>query len=216
MREPTQSPSDFDLHRALTRRVVAAVFVAGVALFAAGVAGAGVGLGAPGEGLRGVLSYLLSAIGLLLVVVMALVAGAFTRQAAPRPLRWRTTLLVGLLAPLLATGAVAGGAWVLAGGDLRLSPLGWVLLAQVALGLQLFVGAAATDHPRRLLALEAVAWAAFVVAALVVGQDAFAARSLEATLGLVGWSTALFVVFGGALYLFGALLVRRPRYVRIR
>lgn len=216
MREPTQAPSDFDLHRSLTRRVVAAAFVVGVALFAYGVAGTGFALGAPGEGLRGVFEYLLSAVGLLLVVVVALVAGAFSRQPEPRPLRWRTTLLVGLLAPVLATGVVAGGAWVLAGGDLRLAPLGWVLLAQLALGLQLFVGAASTGDARPLLALEALAWAAFVVAVLVVAYDAFAARTLETTLALVGGSTALFVGFGGALYLFGYLLVRRPRYVRIR
>lgn len=210
MQAPTLSPSQFDLHRARTRKLVAAVGAAGVALFGYGVGAAGLEQGPAGPAMA--LPYLLMAIGLLLATLMGLVLGWFRRQEEPRPLPRRATLVIGLLAPLVSTAVLAGVHWLQVGEGAFGSPLlGWLLLGQVALGLQLFVGATEPARRRRraLLAGPVVVFAFSV--AILGGAGVTVGSALVESAGLAG----AFVVVGGGLALLGHLLVRRPRYHRI-
>ena len=216
MQAPTQAPSQFDRHRELTRRVVAAVLAGSAAtfLYAASVAGFSLlaVLGTVGPAAH----YLLAAGALLLVWATALVALWQARQHPPRPLRPVAVLAVGTAAALLATGVLAGAHWLQTGEPPAGTRLGWLLAGLVALGLQLYVGALDPDaHHERVVGVEVLAGPTFVLAALVVGVGTTGSPSFLSLAPLVGVGLGLFLAVGGTLYLLGYLLVRRPPYHRI-
>lgn len=212
---PTQAPSQFDVHRVRTRRVVTVVLVVSVALFwyGASVAGFDPLSGSPNLWLVG--HYLLVIGGLLLVSVTALVTLWFSRQEEPRPFPRRTTVLIGVVAPLVSAGILAAGYWVEVGdGPLAVERTGWLLAGLTALAGQLYAGSLDPGPARgRLAGLELLSVPTFVLSVLAVGLKG------SPTPGFLGLLFALaivfFVLFGGMLYLLGYLLVRRPRYYRI-
>ena len=215
--EPTQSPSAFDRHRARSRQVLVAVFAAGAVLATYGAGTAGLDPAGVAVAPAAVAAYLLLAAGLLLMAVVALVVAWFARQESPRPLPRRAMLVAGTAAPVLATGIVLAGTWLTTGGlPSRPSAAAWLLLVLVALGLQLYVGASAPDARRRVYEVEGACLLAFVVGTLALAGVATSAAGAGAVLAVSAVAVGLFAGLGGAVYLLGYLLVRRPTFHRIR
>ncbi len=217
MRAPTLAPSPFGIHRARTRKLVAAVFAVGLALFGYGTAATVLELLPAGWGAVAAMPYVVMAVGVLLASLMALVAAWFSRQEEPRPLPRRAVLAAGLVAPLVSTGVMVVAYWWQVGEPtLRLQRFEWLLLGQAVLGLQLFVGSLEpVRRRRRLLVAQAVAVFLFTVSILVVDGGAVDLQSLDSALFVGGAAVGLFVLVGGPLYLLGNVLVCRPRYHRI-
>lgn len=217
MLEPTQSPSAFDRHRARSRRLLVGVFAAGAVMATYGAGTAGLDPAAVGPGPSDVAAYLVLADGLLLMTVVTVVVAWFARQASPRPLPRRAMLLAGTAAPVAVTGLLLGGTWLATGSPpSRPSAPAWLLLALVALGLQLYVGASAPDERRRLYEVEAACALAFVLATLALAGVDPSPAGTGAVLAVAAVAVGLFAGLGGVGYLLGHLLVRRPQYHRIR
>lgn len=217
MQVPTLAPSPFGIHRAQTRKIIALVSAVGTALFGYGVAVTVLGQLPAGWGVVAVLQFVVMTIGALLVSMMALVTVWFSRQAEPRPLSRRAVLVTGLVAPLVSTGVMVVAYWWRVGdGAFGVRLVQWLLLGQVVLGLQLFVGSLEpARRRRRILAAETLVVFGLVLSLLLVDRWAMAPQSLEAYLVPSGGAAGLFLLFGGPLYLLGNLLVCRPRYHEI-
>lgn len=216
MRAPTQAPSQFDIHRSRVRKAVSVVFALGTVMVAFGVSAPVFGLAPGAWGIGSVFEFLLTALGFQLVAMTLLIAAQFSRQEQPRPLRRRATLLIGVAAPLLATGllGIVGLQPRVRTGSLGVLSLAWLGLA--ILSLQLAVGASELNRrPRRLLLATSVSGTAFVAAVLGLVRETVATPSLDTYLRAIGPAIGLFVAFGGLGYLLGYLLVRRPRYHHI-
>lgn len=214
MQVPTLAPSPFGIHREQTRKVVVLVSAVGTALFGYGVAVTVLGLLPAGWGPVAVFQYVVMTVGALLVSLMALVTVWFSRQDEPRPLTRRAMLVTGLVAPLVSTGVMlVAHWWRVEATDVWIQLVQWLLLGQVVLGLQLFVGSLEpVGRRRRVLAAEAVVVFALVAAYRLASGGGMDPGSLESALAVGGGAAGAFLLFGGPLYLLGNLLVCRPRY----
>lgn len=214
MQVPTLAPSPFGIHRAQTRKIIALVSAVGTALFGYGVAVTVLGHLPAGWGIVAVLQFVVMTVGALLVSLMAVVTVWFSRQAEPRPLSRRAVLVTGLVAPLVSTGMMVVAHWWRVGdGTIGVRLVEWLLLGQVVLGLQLFVGSLEpARRRRRILAAETLAVFGLVLSSLLAGWWAVDLQSLEAYLVPSAGAAGVFLLFGVPLYLLGNLLVCRPRY----
>lgn len=212
MRAPTLAPSPFGIHWSRSHKLVAAVFVLGLALFGYGVAVSVLGLLPAGWGPVAAVEYVVMAVGALLAVLMAIIDVWFWRQEHPRPLPRRAMVLTGVFAPFLATGAMGVAHWSRVG-EFSFPFIYAVFLGQLVLGLQLYVGSLEpASRRRRLLVAEAGAVLVVVFSALLVDRGAIDLAALESYLVVSVGATAGFLLVGGLLYLMGHLLVCRPRY----
>lgn len=217
MLAPTQAQSQFDIYRSRIKLLLVALFAFGAIMTLIGISESISRLATGAWDLSSVFYFMLGSIGILLVTTTAVIIWLYSRQERPRPLRPQTTIGIGLLAPVLSNTVLAAVMLPQIVGIVELLRLLILtVMTSAILTLQLSTGALEPDQRQhKFLTMVWVSAIGFVAVVLALVLQTVPSPSKGPLLLAMGIAVGLFVVYGGMFYLFGYLLVRRPRYHHI-